>query len=50
MIQQEQGAIVDVQDSKGNTALHLTCAGEQQQFASVAVVKKMALPVYEPNL
>ena len=25
---QEKGAIVDVQDSKGNTALHLTCAGE----------------------
>ena len=29
-LKQEQGAIVDVQDSKGNTALHLTCAGEQQ--------------------
>ena len=30
MLHQEQGAIVDVQDSKGNTALHLTCAGERQ--------------------
>ena len=33
--EQEQGAIVDVQDSKGSTALHLTCAGEQQIFAFV---------------
>ena len=32
MLQQDQGAIVDVQDSKGNTALHLTCAGEQKIF------------------
>ena len=27
--QQEQGATVDVQDSKGNTALHLSCSGDQ---------------------
>ena len=34
-LKQEQGAIVDVQDSKSNTALHLTCAGdcEHQMFA-----------------
>ena len=33
VLKQERGATVDVQDSSGNTALHLTCSGKTGLFA-----------------
>ena len=33
VLKQERGATVDVQDSSGNTALHLTCSGKTGFFA-----------------
>ena len=43
VLKQERGATVDVQDSSGNTALHLTCSGKTGCFAIFYVLSSRIL-------